>query len=198
MVTIYDPCLKSESEAIEKFQCKAALVCTGALITSNDCLLNELCWKKMENRRAVHRQILFYKIVNSLSPPYLRQICSLIPHNTDAYNLRRNNSLLVPFIQKEIFLKYFFPKTMREWNNLSDEIKRSDSVNAFKTKLKSIYGPSDANKLFAYGHGYSTINHCRMRLGLSRLRCWLVVLRLNVPVNNFSVISGRSHRFLGN
>ena len=26
--------------------------------------------------------------------------------------------------------------------------------------------------------------------------CWLVVLRLNVPVNNFSVMSGRSHRFL--
>ena len=30
------------------------------------------------------------------------------------------------------------------------------------------------------------------------LKCWLVVLRLNVPVNNFSVMSGRSHRFLGN
>ena len=30
------------------------------------------------------------------------------------------------------------------------------------------------------------------------LSCWLVVLRLNVPVNNFSVMSGRSHRFLGN
>ena len=27
---------------------------------------------------------------------------------------------------------------------------------------------------------------------------WLVVLRLNVPVNNFLVMSGRSHRFLGN
>ena len=27
---------------------------------------------------------------------------------------------------------------------------------------------------------------------------WLVVLRLNVPVNNFPVMSGRSHRFLGN
>ena len=27
---------------------------------------------------------------------------------------------------------------------------------------------------------------------------WLVVLRLNVPVNNLSVMSGRSHRFLGN
>ena len=31
-----------------------------------------------------------------------------------------------------------------------------------------------------------------------RYQSWLVVLRLNVPVNNFSVMSGRSHRFLGN
>ena len=27
---------------------------------------------------------------------------------------------------------------------------------------------------------------------------FVFVLRLNVPVNNFSVMSGRSHRFLGN
>ena len=67
---IYDPCLKSESEAIEKFQRKAALVCTGAFrITSNERLLNELGLEKMETRRKVHRQTLFYKIVKSLSPP---------------------------------------------------------------------------------------------------------------------------------
>ena len=36
------------------------------------------------------------------------------------------------------------------------------------------------------------IYHVRKKVG------WLVVLRLNVPVNNFSVMSGRSHRFLGN
>ena len=97
---IYDPCLKSESNAIEKSQRKAALVCSG---TSNERLLNELGWGKMETRRTVYRQTLLYSIVNSLSPPYLRQICNLIPHNTDAYNLRRNNSLIVPFIRKEIF-----------------------------------------------------------------------------------------------
>ena len=90
-------------------------------------------------------------------------------------NLRRNNSLFVPFIGKEIFSKSFFPKTIREWNNVSDEIKRSNSVNSFKTKLHvtSIYGPSDVNKFFAYGHGYSTINHCRMHLGLIHLRSHL-------------------------
>ena len=36
---------------------------------------------------------------------------------------------------------------------------------------------------------------CNMR---NNNNIWLVVLRLNVPVNNFSVMSGRSHRFLGN
>ena len=120
--------------------------------------------------------------MNSLSPPYLRQICHLIPHSTDAYNLRKNNSLLVPFIRKEIFSKSFFPKTIREWNNLSADIKASDSVKSFKNKLKVIYGPKEANKLFAYGHGRSTTNHCRMRLGLSHLRSHLFNYNLiNTP-----------------
>ena len=76
---IYDPCLKSE--AIEKFQRKAALVSTGAFrITSNDRLLNELCWKKMENRRAIHRQILQATLFISKSrgpDKVLRDISSL-------------------------------------------------------------------------------------------------------------------------
>ena len=50
----------------------------------------------------------------------------------------------------------------------------------------------------------------KYQIHLTRSRCkvkdkqWsvqpvcLFVLRLNVPVNNFSVMSGRSHRFLGN
>ena len=39
--------------------------------------------------------------------------------------------------------------------------------------LKTIHGPKEANKLYVYGHGRSTINHCRMRLGLSHLRSHL-------------------------
>ena len=32
---IYDACLKSEPDAIEKCQCKAALICTGAFRLTN-------------------------------------------------------------------------------------------------------------------------------------------------------------------
>ena len=63
---IYHSCLKSESEALEKFQRKAALVCTGEFkITSHGKLLKELGWSKLESRRSMHRLTLFYKISNS-------------------------------------------------------------------------------------------------------------------------------------
>ena len=62
---IYDACLKSESDAIEKCQRKAALICTGAFRhTSNERLLNELGWEKTEKRRVVDRLTLFYKYID--------------------------------------------------------------------------------------------------------------------------------------
>ena len=112
---IYDSCLKSKTEALEKFQRKAALVCSGAFkIISHEKLLKELGWSKLESRRSMHRLILFYKIANSLAPAYLQQACRLVPHNTDNYRLRRNNSFLVPFVRREIFSNSYFPKTIRE------------------------------------------------------------------------------------
>ena len=49
---LYDSCLKSESDSLEKFQRKAALICTGAFrITSHERLLKELGLSKLENRR---------------------------------------------------------------------------------------------------------------------------------------------------
>ena len=81
---IYNACLKSESDSIEKCQRKAALICTGAFRhTSNERLLNELGWEKMESLRVIHRLTLFYKIYRSLTPPYLRDICDLVTHNTE-------------------------------------------------------------------------------------------------------------------
>ena len=52
----------------------------------------------------------------------------------------------------------------------------------------------------------ATQNACDLVGGGLNVCCYITrgfglvwfVLRLNVPVNNFSVISGRSHRFLGN
>ena len=127
----------------------------------------------MANRRTNHRLVLFYKILNNLAPQYLKRLCNLTSHNTNNYLLRRNNSFLVPAIHRESFSKSFFPKTIRDWNNLANSIKQSQSLTIFKTKIKSLYEPLVQNKLYCYGHGLSRVNHCRIRLGLSHLNSHL-------------------------
>ena len=167
---IYDSCTMYESEQLDKLQRKASLLCTGAFrITSNEKLLKELGWPKLKNRRTSHRLVLFYKILNDLTPQYLKQLCNLIPHNTNNYQLRRNNSFLVPFIHRKSFSKSYFPKTIRDWNKLPNDVKQSQSLNIFKTRIRSLYEPLVQNKLYSYGHGLSKVNHCRIRLGLSHL-----------------------------
>ena len=53
---------------------------------------------------------------------------------------------------------------------MSLELKESDSINIFKEKLKRLYGPNKSKKLYTHGHGWHTVNHCRIRLGLSHLK----------------------------
>ena len=108
---IYDSCTMYESEKLDKLQRKASLLCTGAFrITSNEKLLKELGWPKLTNRRTSHRLVLFYKILNDLTPQYLKQLCNLIPHNTYNYQLRRNNSFLVSLIHRESFSNLIFQR----------------------------------------------------------------------------------------
>ena len=118
---IYDSCTMYESDQIDKLQRKVSLLCTGAFrIASNEKLLKELGWPKLINRRISHRLVLFYKIFNDLT-----HLCNLIPHNTNNYQLRRNKSFLVQLIHWESFSKSYFPKTIRDWNNLPNDVKQS-------------------------------------------------------------------------
>ena len=60
-----------ESEQLDKLQRKVSLLCTGAFrITSNEKLLKDLGWPKLTNTS--HRLVLFYKILNDLTPQYLK------------------------------------------------------------------------------------------------------------------------------
>ena len=129
---------------------------------------------KQENKS----QALVYKILNNLAPQYLKRLCNLTSHNTNNYLHRRNNPFLVPTIHRESFSKSFFPKTIRDWNNLANSIKQSQSLTIFKAKIKSLHEPLVQNKLYCYGHGLSKVNHCRIRLGLSHLNshCTTIIL----------------------
>ena len=68
-------------EKLESVQYSAALAVTGAWRgTSRDKLYDELGWESLNFRRWSRRLILFYKIVNNLTPDYTRYPIFGNPH----------------------------------------------------------------------------------------------------------------------
>ena len=75
----------------------------------------------------------------------------------------------------------------RDFMTPLSDVKQADIIEAFKSTSR-------------YLDDLLNIDNPYFEIMVSRIYPpeLLVVLRLNVPVNNFSVRSGRSHRFLGN
>ena len=108
-----------------------------------------------------------------MTPQYLKHLCNIIPHTTNNYQLRRNSSFLVSLSHRESFSKSYFPKTIRDWNKLPNDVKEHQSLNIFKTRIRSLYKPLVQHKLYSNGHALSRVNHCTIRLGLSHLNSHL-------------------------
>ena len=69
----------------------------------------------------------------------------------------------------EYFANSFFPYTIKEWNNLSPEIRKSVSYEVFKNSLLKFIRPSP-NSLFNVSDSLGIKLLTRLRLGLSHLR----------------------------
>ena len=74
-----------------------------------------------------------YKSVNGLVPSYA--IPPLVGE-TNAYNLRNNNNITVPFCRTEISRKSCIPSSISAWNSLDIELRNSPSLSSFKYQLK--------------------------------------------------------------
>ena len=86
---VWGGCTESECDLLEDVQYKAAKIVTGA-IKGNTCskhrLALELGWEEMRSRRAVHKVILYYKIVNNLCPNYLKNLLSVQVSERTSYS----------------------------------------------------------------------------------------------------------------
>ena len=134
--------------------------------TSREKLFAELGLTSLYDRRRFHRLSLFYKILNQLTPEYLRRFIpdsARILHNT---RTKRHDVMLTRTLK---FRHSFFPDTSNSWNYLSSFIKNAPTLNVFKKRYmeffivtpKPIYGIHNP-----VGIKYLT----RLRVGLSHLR----------------------------
>ena len=76
--------LNSTMNIIERTQYQAALAITGAWQgTNRNKIYEELGWETLDLRRHFHQLIMFYKIMNGLTPLYLK---NLIPERSRSSN----------------------------------------------------------------------------------------------------------------
>ena len=113
---IYDkPFNDSFKEQLEKVQCSAALIITGAIKdTSRERLYQELGLESLCGRTWNRKLAFFYKTVKGLAPSYLQSY--LLPDNERTYSSTSRNTIKTFATQTSTFSATFFPYGIKEWN----------------------------------------------------------------------------------
>ena len=79
--------------------------------------------------------VIFYKILNNLTRPYLQDFVPPLVQEAHLYRLRNSNDIRTIHTNTNLYYNSFYPSTIRDWNNLPQEIEESSSVASFKYQL---------------------------------------------------------------
>ena len=135
--TVWDPYTKSNIDKIEMVQRRAARYVTNRYHNTSSVsgMLVTLAWRPLEYRRVDARLCMLYKIVNgyvAIPPdPYL------LPF-TRSSRLHHSNAYQIPYSKCDYHLYSFFPRTIRTWNTLPQQIVDSETIDLFKDKIQNL------------------------------------------------------------
>jgi hypothetical protein len=167
--SVWTNCNIEQKNDIEKVQLAASRVITGAIKgTSHNKIYNESKMISTLERRERNNLVLFYKIYHGHTPKYLHDLLPETTKQRTNYDLRNRNNLSLVKANTTSFQNSYIPITVKQWNNLDENIRFIGSLLDFKHHLKK-----DDNKVPIYyytGDRPSQIVHARMRMGCSPLK----------------------------
>ena len=168
---VWDGCTERDIESLQKLQNEAARIVTGfTRSVSLDNLYKESGWVSLIERRKQQKLIFMYKSVNGLVPSYVSDLIPPLVGETNAYNLRNNNNITVPFCRTEISRKSCIPSSISAWNSLDIELRNSPSLSSFKYQLKKkTQNNSIVPTYYKVGSRYISVLHARIRNNCSNL-----------------------------
>ena len=105
--------------------------------TSREKFYQELGFESLQQRRWYRKICCLFKKVNSQSPRYLFQ---LVPSLNTRYFSRNSESIPQLRTKHDFFRNSFFPSTIKEWNNLDPQIRKSKSISIFKNNILNSFG----------------------------------------------------------
>jgi ribonuclease P/MRP protein subunit RPP40 len=135
---VWDPYLKSDITKLEAVQRRAARFVMNDFRreSSVSSMLQTLNWRPLSSRRRDARLVLLFKIIHRLvAVPCEGHI------QQNQSRTRSNNSyrLKVYSPQTEIFRNSFFPRTIPQWNKLTDKVIATEDPDTFKINLSNFY-----------------------------------------------------------
>lgn len=136
---VWDPHLNKDIKACEAVQRQAARFVTNTYRDrapgSMTRLLDELQWDTLESRRQDARLTLFYKgLRGSMALPMLQSLA--VPERAT----RTGRRFMPPEGPRSTYRRRsFLPRTVKDWNNLTDNSVNAQTVNAFKSSLHQIH-----------------------------------------------------------
>jgi len=129
----WDPHFVKHTSMLEKVQNNAARFACNAYSrgTSVSALKTSLNWPLLETRRKVSRLTEFYKVVSGSSP--IPNTCLSKP----ALNTRAaaDSKYMNLYSRTDVRKFSFFPRSVRDWNELPVEVRLSPSVDIFKFRV---------------------------------------------------------------
>lgn len=159
--------LSNQMEKLESIQYSAALAVTGAWKgTSRVKLYDELGWESLNLRRWSRRLVLFYKIVNNITPDYTR--IPIPPLRQSSYPLRHQATIGQISARTACFNASFYPSCLLEWNKLDHEVRESPTISIFKNKLLSLIRPPP-KPVYSIHDPKGLAILTQLRVGLSKL-----------------------------
>ena len=191
--TVWDNCSQEQANKLEAIHNEAARIITGATkLCSIDRLHADLCWESLQSRRRKHRLLIFYKMVNKLTPDSLSGLVPPYINENNPYNLRNNDGIRHIYARTNLYYNSFLPATIRDWNNLPQEVRQADSIQSFKTFLNSNTRLPPPH--YGAGTRLGQILHTRLRLECSPLNEHLYRRNLvNSPLCSCGEIENTTH-----
>ena len=132
---IYSATYKKYTDKLQKLQNRAGRIILRIKPESHVSVAemhNSLSWQHLEDRWRNHSLVIMYKIMNNLTPDYLRNEFELVNHS---YISRFGPRLHLPKPRTENLKRSFKYRCAKAYNELSADIKSATSVNLFKSKL---------------------------------------------------------------
>ena len=122
---IYDQAYNTSfHQNVESIQYHAALAITGAVkgTSREEKLYQELGFESLEQRFWYRKLCCLFKVKNKQSPRYLFR---LVPSPNTSYFSRNSENIPQLRTKHDFFKNSFFPSTIKEWDNLDPQIRKS-------------------------------------------------------------------------